>query len=95
MLQRIPIALAQVKAGHTPKNLLNEIRQIIYSLYRSKEITKKVHKNIILSQKIELTRKGKYIALSNLSICYTWKNIKKSYKNNKLKISAPTWNEEL
>ena len=34
------------------------------------------------------------MALSNLSIYYTWKNIKKSYKNNKLKILAPTWNEE-
>ena len=36
----------------------------------------------------------KYVALSNLSIYYTWKNIKKSYKINKFKISAPIWNEE-
>ena len=42
MLQRLPIALAQVKAGNTSENLLNEIRQIIYSLYRAKEITKSV-----------------------------------------------------
>ena len=43
MLQRIPITLAQVKAGNTSKNWLNEIRQqIIYSLFRAKEITKKV-----------------------------------------------------
>ena len=42
MLQRSPIALAQVKAGNTSKNVLNEIRQIIYSLYQEKEITKKV-----------------------------------------------------
>ena len=41
MLQRLPIALAQVKAGNTSKNLLNEIRQIRYSMYRAKEITKK------------------------------------------------------
>ena len=47
-----------------------------------------------LTDKIELRRKDKYVALSNLSIYYTWKNIKKSYKNNKFKISAPTWNEE-
>ena len=47
-----------------------------------------------LANKIDLRRKDKYIALSNLSIYYTWKNIKKSYKNNKFKISAPTWNEE-
>ena len=47
-----------------------------------------------LTDKEDLRRKDKYIALSNLSIYYTWKNIKKSYKNNKFKISAPTWNEE-
>ena len=47
-----------------------------------------------LSDKINLKRSDKYVALSNLSIYYTWKNIKKSYKNNKFKISAPTWNEE-
>ena len=41
MLQRLPITLAQVKAGNTSENLLNEIRRIIYSLYRAKEITKK------------------------------------------------------
>ena len=39
MLRRLPIALAQVKAGNNSENLLNEIRQIIYSLYQSKEIT--------------------------------------------------------
>ena len=42
MLQRLPIALAQVKAGNISENLRNEIRQIIYSLYRKKEVTKKV-----------------------------------------------------
>ena len=41
MLQRLPIALAQVKVGNTSKNLLNETKQIIYSLYREKKITKK------------------------------------------------------
>ena len=41
-LQRLPIALAQVKAGNTSDILLNEIRQIIYSVHRAKEITKKV-----------------------------------------------------
>ena len=41
------MAFTQVKAGNTSKNLLNEIRQIIYSLYRSKEITKKVYCNIM------------------------------------------------
>ena len=46
-LQRLPIALAQVKAGNNSESLLNEIRQIVYSLYQSKEITKKVYNNII------------------------------------------------
>ena len=41
MLQRLPIALSQVKAGNTSENLLNEIRQIIFFLYREKEVTKK------------------------------------------------------
>ena len=47
-----------------------------------------------LTEKINLKRSDKYIALSNLIIYYTWKNIKKSHKNNKCKISTPTWNEE-
>ena len=49
MLQRLPIALAQIKAGKNPENLLNEIRQIVYSLYQSKQITKKVYNSIIKS----------------------------------------------
>ena len=52
MLKRLPIALAQVKAGNNSEILLNEIRQIVYSLYRSKEITKKVYNNIIKSIKV-------------------------------------------
>ena len=47
-----------------------------------------------LTDKINLKRSDKYVASSNLSIYYTWKNMKKSYKNNKFKISALTWNEE-
>ena len=52
MLKRLPIALAQIKAGNNSESLLNEIRQIVYSLYRSKEITKKVYNNIIKSIKV-------------------------------------------
>ena len=52
MLKRLPIALAQVKAGNNSESLLNDIRQIVYSLYRSKEITKKVYNNIINSIKV-------------------------------------------
>ena len=52
MLKRLPIAFAQVKAGNNSESLLNEIRQIVYSLYRSKEITKKVYNSIINSIKV-------------------------------------------
>ena len=46
------------------------------------------------TSKLDLRLGEKVIALSNLSIYYTWKNIKSSYNNNKFKISAPTWNDE-
>ena len=49
MLQRLPIALAQVKAGNNLENLLNEIRQIINLLHQSKEITKKVYNSLMKS----------------------------------------------
>ena len=47
------------------------------------------------SVKSHLKRSDEYVALLNLSIYYIWKNIKKSYKNNKFKISALTWNEKV
>ena len=47
-----------------------------------------------LTDKLDLRRGQKAVALSNLSIYYTWKNIKSSYNDNKFKISAPTWDEE-
>ena len=52
LLQRLPVAFAQLKAGNNSENLLNELRQIVYSLYESKEITKKVCTNIIKSIKL-------------------------------------------
>ena len=104
LLQRLPIALAQVKAGNNSENFINEIRKIAYSLYQSKEITKKVYNNILspcnckmdtifmnkknskssapydlilkLTDKLYLRISEKTIALSNLSIDYTQKNIK-------------------
>ena len=124
MLKRLSIGLAQIKTDNNSESLLNEIRKIVYFLYRSKEITKKVYNNIInsikpkykmytifmdsensrtleyhvlvltLTNKLDLRRGQKTVALSNLSIYYTWKNIKRSYNNNKFKISAPTWSEE-
>ena len=52
MLQRLPIALAQIKEANNSESLLNEIRQIIHSLYQSKEITKKLYNNLIKSIKV-------------------------------------------
>ena len=49
MIQRLPIALAQVKASNNSESLLNGIRQIVDSLYQSKGITKMVYNNIIES----------------------------------------------
>ena len=95
MLQNLSIAVAHVKPGNTYENLLNEIRQIIYSLYQSKEITKNVYNNIMnsensktsdwhrlllnLTDNKDLRRKDKYIALSNLRTYYTRKK-----NNNKV-----------
>ena len=59
LLQRLPIALAQVKAGNNPEILLNKTKQIVYSLYQSKEITKNVYNNIIKS--IKILKNGYYI----------------------------------
>ena len=48
-----------------------------------------------LTDETNVKRRDKYVALSSLSMYYTWKNIKKSYKINKYKVSAPTWNENV
>ena len=124
MLQRLPTALAKVKAGNTSENLLNEICQMIYSLYPAKKVTEIVFSNIMsstkvqykmdtmfiyynsensktsephklllnLADKINLKRNNKYVALSNLSLYYTWNMHEKltyekhTYKTNKFKI---------
>ena len=52
IIQRLPIALGQVKACNASENLLNEIRKIIYPLHRAKEITKKVYNNTMNSIKL-------------------------------------------
>ena len=49
---------------------------------------------LTLADKLNLKDSNKNMALANLSIYYTWKNIKSTYNNNKFKISAPTWNDE-
>ena len=57
--------------------------------------TSKPHVLVLkLTNKLDLRIGKKTIALSNISIYYTWRNIKSSYNNNKFKISAPTWNDE-
>ena len=57
--------------------------------------TSKPHVSILkFTDKLDLRRGESRITLSNLSIYYTWKNIKSSYNNNKFKISAPTWNDK-
>ena len=54
-----------------------------------------LHKLVLnLSQRLNLRSSDKHVALQNLSIYYTWKNIRKQYKNNKLKIITPTWNDQ-
>ena len=58
--------------------------------------TSEPHRPLLnLADKINLKRSDLYIALWNLSMYYTWKNMKKWYKNNEFKISAPTWNKKL
>ena len=47
MLNRLPIALVQLEAGHNSNKLKNEIRQLLYSLYRSKNMTKQVYNNLM------------------------------------------------
>ena len=47
MLSRLPISLAQLKAGNNSEKLKNEIKQLLYSLYRSKNMTKQVYNNLI------------------------------------------------
>ena len=60
-----------------------------------KSKTSKPHVLILkLTNKLDLRMGEKVIDFSNLTICYTWKNVKSSYNNNKFKISAPTWNNK-
>ena len=67
------------------------------TIFMSSENSRTSEYNVLvlkLTDKLDLRRGQKTIALSNLSIYYTWKNVKSSYNNNKFKISAPTWSEE-
>ena len=67
------------------------------TIFMSSENSRTSEYNVLvlkLTDKLDLRRGQKTIALSNLSIYYTWKNVNSSYNNNKFKISAPTWSEE-
>ena len=67
---------------------------VIFMNSENSKISKSNVLALKLTNKLDLRIGEKVIALSNLSIYYTWKNIKSSYNNNKFKISAPTWNDE-
>ena len=67
------------------------------TIFMNSENSKTLKPHILilkLTDKLGLRMRKKVIALSNLTIYYTWKNIKGSYNNDKFKISAPTWNDE-
>ena len=67
------------------------------TIFMNSEISRASQYHVLvlkLTDKLDLRSGQKTVALSNLSIYYTWKNIKNSYNNDKFKISAPTWNEE-
>ena len=67
------------------------------TIFMSSENSKTSEHNVLvlkLTDKLDLRRGQKTVALSNLSIYYTWKSVKSSYNNNKFKMFAPTWSEE-
>ena len=69
----------------------------MYTVFMNSENSRTSEYHVLelkLADKLDLRRGKKIIALSNLSIYYTWRNIKSSYKNNKFKISAPKWSNE-
>ena len=68
---------------------------VIFMNSENSKISKSNVLALKLTNKLDLRIGEKVIALSNLSIYYTWRNIKSSYNNNKFKIPPPTWNDEL
>ena len=75
------------------KKIYNRLDTIFIISKNSK--TSDPHRLLLyFTDKINVKRSDKYAALSNLRIYYTWENIKNSYKNNKFKTSAPTWNKK-
>ena len=86
-------------AEHTIKtrlvNYYPNIRMETTFMNTENSKTNEPHKFFLnFSQRLDIRSSYKHVALQNLSICYTWKNIRQQLKNNKLKIIAPTWNNE-
>ena len=69
MLQRLSVALAQVKVGNALENLLNEIIQIMYSLHRTKKVTKKVYNNIMISNNVWYKMDTIFVSSKNSKTC--------------------------
>ena len=80
----------------------NDIEQLLFiinmeTIFMNTENSKtsEPHKFVLnLSQRLDLRSSNKHVTLQNLSIYYSWKNIRNQYKHNKLRIIAPTWNDE-
>ena len=86
--------MEQRKLNNTMNSIKLENRMDTIFINSENSKTSDSHRLLLnLTDKVNQKRSGKYVALSNLSIYYIQKNIKKSYKN-KIKILAPTWNEE-
>ena len=67
------------------------------TIFMNSENSKTLEHNVLvlkLTDKLDLRRGQRTVAVSNFSIYYTWKNVKSSYNDNKFKISAPTWSED-
>ena len=117
ILNKLPISLAQLKAGNNSEKHKNEIRQLYDNFFtdqknlqsNSIKVSLTLLKNgnnlyehwrwtnephifeLDLTDKLNLKNSNKSITLANLSIYYTWKNIKSECHKNKFKISAPVW----
>ena len=88
-------SLAENKIKNEIEQLLLNIRMETIFMNTENSKTNESHEFVLnLSQRLDLTSLNKHVTYQNLSICYTWKNMRKQYKNNKIKIIAPTWNDE-
>ena len=87
-------SLAENKIKYEIEQLLLNISMEMMFLNTENSKTNQPHKFVLnSSQRLDLRSSNKHVALQNLSIYYKWKNIRKQYKNNKLKTIAPAWND--